>query len=154
LPVGRCRLHWPGGRGANWPLTGAQTYPKWPGMNIELDRSRPVPLARQIEEQIERLIQERLLGPGVKLPATRELAGQLGVNRATVALAYEELVAAGLVRAHVGQGTFVTGRSEGPAPPIRGAAAIDWSGLFSRNAQIIGADEERRRGAGVPATLE
>ena len=89
-------------------------------MNIQLDRSRPVPLARQIEEQIERLIQERLLGPGVKLPATRELAGALGVNRATVALAYEELVAAGLARAHVGQGTFVTrtargsGRGAGP----------------------------------------
>jgi GntR family transcriptional regulator/MocR family aminotransferase len=112
-----------------------------------------VPLARQIEEQIERLIQERLLGPGVKLPATRELASLLGVNRATVALAYEELVAAGLARAHVGQGTFVTGRPEAPAPALR-AAAIDWSGLFSRNAQIIGADEERRRGAGVPATLD
>jgi GntR family transcriptional regulator/MocR family aminotransferase len=124
-------------------------------MNIQLDRSRPVPLARQIEEQIERLIQERLLGPGVKLPATRELADTLGVNRATVALAYEELVAAGLARAHVGQGTFVTGRPEAVvAAPVRSAASIDWSGLFSRNAQIIGADEERRRAAGVPATLE
>jgi GntR family transcriptional regulator/MocR family aminotransferase len=124
-------------------------------MNIQLDRTRAVPLARQIEEQIERLIQERLLGPGVKLPATRELAGALGVNRATVALAYEELVAAGLARAHVGQGTFVTGRPEVPAAaPARVAAGIDWSGLFSRNAQIIGADEDRRRGAGVPATLD
>lgn len=123
-------------------------------MNIQLDRSRAVPLARQIEEQIERLIQERLLGPGVKLPATRELAGALGVNRATVALAYEELVAAGLARAHVGQGTFVTGRSEGDAPPpARPAVSIDWSGLFSRSAQIIGADEERRRGASVPPAL-
>ena len=91
----------------------------------------------------------------MKLPATRELAGALGVNRATVALAYEELVAAGLARAHVGQGTFVTGRPEVAAvAPVRSAAAIDWSGLFSRSAQIIGADEERRRGAGVPATLE
>jgi len=123
-------------------------------MNIQLDRSRPVTLARQIEEQIERLIQERLLAPGVKLPATRELAGALGVNRATVALAYEELVAAGLARAHVGQGTFVTGRPEGAPPtPVRAPASIDWSGLFSRSAQIIGADEERRRGVGVPATL-
>jgi DNA-binding transcriptional MocR family regulator len=124
------------------------------GMNLQLDRSRPVPLARQIEEQIERLIQERLLAPGVKLPATRELAGTLGVNRATVALAYEELVAAGLARAHVGQGTFVTGRPQGPAPTPARAASIDWSGLFSRSAQIIGADEERRRVAGVPPALD
>src|SRR5215510_12120111 len=100
-------------------------------MNIQLDRSRSVPLARQIEEQIERLIQERLLAPGVKLPATRELAEALGVNRATVSLAYEELVAAGLARAHVGQGTFV---SERPAERLasepaaaRRAATIEWS---------------------------
>ena len=63
------------GARANWRLTVEQTWPEWPGMNIQLDRSRPVPLARQIEEHIERLIQERLLAPGVKLPATRELAG-------------------------------------------------------------------------------
>ena len=123
-------------------------------MNIQLDRSRSVPLARQIEEQIERLIQERLLAPGIKLPATRELASSLGVNRATVALAYEELVAAGLARAHVGQGTFVTGRPEGSVSPPGRAASIDWSGLFSRSAQIMGADEERRRDFGVPAALE
>src|SRR5688572_31909459 len=81
------------------------------GMQIPLDRDKPVPLARQIQAHLERLISERLLGPGVKLPATRELAQSLGVNRATVALAYEELVAAGWARAHVGQGTFVAERS-------------------------------------------
>ena len=76
-------------------------------MNIPLERDKPVPLTRQIQAHLERLIADGLLGPGVKLPATRELAHTLGVNRATVALAYEELVASGLARAHVGQGTFV-----------------------------------------------
>ena len=75
-----------------------KTTPKWRGMHIQLDRSKPIPLARQIEAEIERLIQTRLLAPGVKLPATRELAETLGVNRATVSLAYEELVAAGWAR--------------------------------------------------------
>src|ERR671914_376552 len=82
------------------------------GMQIPLDRDKAVPLARQIQAHLERLIAERLLGPGVKLPATRELAHSLGVNRATVALAYEELVAAGWARAHVGQGTFVAERTK------------------------------------------
>ncbi len=80
-------------------------------MRISLDRStdraRRVPLSRQIQLHIERLISQRLLAPGVKLPATRDLARELGVNRTTVALAYDELVAAGWTRAHVGQGTFV-----------------------------------------------
>src|SRR2546421_6311827 len=91
-------------------------------MEIPLDRDKGVPLARQIQTHLERLIAEGLLGPGVKLPATRELAGRLRVNRATVALAYEELIAAGLAHAHVGQGAFVAGGAPapgggGPPPP-------------------------------------
>jgi DNA-binding transcriptional MocR family regulator len=120
-------------------------------VNIPLDRDRPVPLARQIQTHLERLIAEGLLAPGVKLPATRELAQSLRVNRATVALAYEELVAAGLARAHVGQGTFVAG---GPsahpgAAPLR-PAPIDWTSLLSRSARVSAADEERRRALGTP----
>ena len=47
-------------------------------MQIPLDRDKPVPLARQIQAHLERLITARLLAPGVKLPATRELAQSLG----------------------------------------------------------------------------
>jgi GntR family transcriptional regulator/MocR family aminotransferase len=110
-----------------------------------LDRGSPVPLVRQVHRHFERLIQEGRLAPGVKLPATRELARTLGVNRTTVAVAYEELVAGGLARAHVGQGTFVAepdgaapeGRPPG-APGPRPRAPVDWSGLFSRSARIVG----------------
>ena len=56
-------------------------------VNIPLERDKPVPLTRQIQTHLERLIADGLLAPGVKLPATRELAHTLGVNRATVALA-------------------------------------------------------------------
>src|SRR5256712_4592704 len=80
-------------------------------VNIPIDRDNPTALPRQIQAHLERLIHERLLTPGMKLPATRELARQLGVNRGTVSLAYEELVAAGWARAHVGQGTFVAERA-------------------------------------------
>src|SRR2546425_394444 len=124
-------------------------------MRIALDRSKPVPLARQIQAHLERLVREGLLPPGAKLPATRELADELGVNRATVVLAYEELVAAGWARARVGQGTFVaerpTERAEVDAAPRRRLAPIEWSELFSRSAQIIGAEEERRRNRAAPS---
>jgi len=118
-------------------------------MNIPLDRDKPTALPRQIQAHLERLIHERLLTPGMKLPATRELARQLGVNRGTVALAYEELVATGWARAHVGQGTFVAERPASGAAPVgvsvTAPVALDWSGLFSRSAQILGADDERSR---------
>src|SRR3989449_7924250 len=119
------------------------------GVNIPLNRDNPTALPRQIQAHLERLIHERLLTPGMKLPATRELARQLGVNRGTVSLAYEELVAAGWARAHVGQGTFVAERaargSVRAASPAAPPVALNWTGLFSRNAQILGADDERSR---------
>jgi DNA-binding transcriptional MocR family regulator len=114
-------------------------------MQIRLDRSTRVPLARQIRSRLERLIQDGVLGPGVKLPASRELARDLGVNRATVTLAYEELVSEGLARAHVGQGTFVAAlkpNSEVQAPNV--SAGLDWSSLFSKGSQLAAADGRRR----------
>src|SRR5262245_41884106 len=118
-------------------------------MRIPLDRSpdrvRRVPLSRQIQLHFERLISQRLLAPGVKLPATRELARELSVNRTTVAVAYEDLVAGGWARAHVGQGTFVAEQipaaAEAPRPPL---PRFDWTGSLSKSAQVIAADARRR----------
>jgi DNA-binding transcriptional MocR family regulator len=117
-------------------------------MRIPLDRSanRPARLSvsRQIQLHFERLITQGLLAPGVKLPATRELASELGVNRTTVALAYDELVAAGWARAHVGQGTFVADHVPAAEPPRPSAPRFDWSGFLSKSAQVIAADVRRR----------
>jgi GntR family transcriptional regulator/MocR family aminotransferase len=127
-------------------------------VQIPVDRTKTVPLARQIQAHMERLVREGLLAPGAKLPATRELARTLGVNRATVVLAYEELVAAGVARSHVGQGTFVAegpiGRAPAPAAPRPTPPALDWSGLFSRGARIIEAEDARRRALMPPADLD
>jgi len=119
-------------------------------MRIPLERGPGqggrLPLARQIQLHLERLIGQGLLGPGVKLPATRELARELRVNRATVAAAYEELVAAGWARAHVGQGTFVAEQvPERVAAPAAPAPRVEWAGLLSKRAQVIGADARRRQ---------
>jgi 2-aminoadipate transaminase len=117
-------------------------------LHVPLDREKPVTLARQIQAHLERLIREGHLGDGVKLPATRELATSLGVNRATVALAYDELVAAGHARAHVGQGTFVVSAATATArlaPEPRVRTPINWTGLLSRSARIVAAEEDRWR---------
>jgi DNA-binding transcriptional MocR family regulator len=47
------------------------------------------------------------LAPGAKLPATRELAEQAGVNPLTAARVYRRLAELGYVTASVGRGTFV-----------------------------------------------
>ncbi len=79
-------------------------------VHIELQRGsngdgRPV--YRQIADHFRSEIAAEVLGSGARLPAIRNLARSLRVNRDTVALAYEELAAEGVVESAVGRGTFV-----------------------------------------------
>jgi 2-aminoadipate transaminase len=82
-------------------------------MIIELNRESHIPLYEQIASQVREMIGRGVLRVGDRLPANRELAGALGVNRSTVTTAYDELTADGLISSHVGRGTFVSAL---PAP--------------------------------------
>ncbi|HET8630868.1 MAG TPA: PLP-dependent aminotransferase family protein [Thermomicrobiales bacterium] len=78
-------------------------------------------------QQLAALLRGRIvagdLRVGARLPAVRALAAELGVGRHTVEAAYSELLAAGLLEARVGQGTFVAAPPPEPAgePPRPGA---------------------------------
>ncbi|HEX5067415.1 MAG TPA: PLP-dependent aminotransferase family protein [Myxococcota bacterium] len=65
------------------------------------------PVYRQIADQIQGEIEAARLEAGARLPTIRELARTLGVNRDTVAQAYDALAEAGLLESTVGRGTFV-----------------------------------------------
>src|SRR5258708_23971732 len=91
------------------------------------------PFYRQLYLQVRDLIESGRVARGARLPATRELAGQLGLNRTTVSAAYELLESEGLITGHVGRGSFVAGLPEAsnglrwreilePAAPISPAA--------------------------------
>ncbi len=84
-------------------------------MKLTIDRSSPVPMYRQIVEQIRLLIIEGELEKGSVLPSERKLAELLDINRSTVLSAYQELKAEGLVRSIVGKGTVVLGSDEAAA---------------------------------------
>ncbi len=75
---------------------------------FDLDPGSSVPLYRQLFLQIKGMIESGKLQKNERLPPTRELAGLLGLNRATVAAAYQLLEAEGLIHGHVGRGTFVS----------------------------------------------
>jgi 2-aminoadipate transaminase len=92
---------------------------------MELDPRSDVPLYRQIYEHVRDLVRSGKLARGEKIPATREMAGLLGLNRATVAAAYELLEAERLITSHVGRGSFVTGGA------AQAAAGPDWRGLMT-----------------------
>ena len=91
----------------------------------KLDPASDEPLYRQLAGQIAGQIRGGQLGRGDRLPATRELAGLLGLNRTTVSAAYEILESEGLISGQVGRGSFV---SAGPEP----ASGVDWNQLLER----------------------
>jgi len=62
-------------------------------MRIPLDRDSPLPLYQQIQQFLREQIQSGALLPETRLPASRDLAESLGVNRLTVTNAYAELQA-------------------------------------------------------------
>ena len=72
-----------------------------------IDEASAEPAYQQIARQIRRAIESGDRAPGERLPAIRALAGEIGVHRDTVALAYESLGEEGFVEARVGAGTFV-----------------------------------------------
>lgn len=76
-------------------------------MQIRIDRDNDKPLFLQIVEEVERLVTQGHIPDGHRMPPTRELARQLGVNRNTVVAAYHELDERGRTTAHTGRGTFV-----------------------------------------------
>jgi GntR family transcriptional regulator len=79
-------------------------------MIIEVDTSSPIPPYEQIRAQVATMISSGVLGPGDRLPPVRDLAADLGLAVNTVARAYRELEAAGLVEGRVRRGTTVAGQ--------------------------------------------
>lgn len=74
---------------------------------LEIDPRSAEPLGEQIRRGLRRAIAEGELRPGDPLPPVRQLAGDLGINLNTVARAYRDLEAEGLVRTMRGRGTVV-----------------------------------------------
>ena len=103
---------------------------------LQLQPESHIPLYIQLRDQLRALVDVGDLRPGDRIPASRELALQLGVHRTTVANAYAELESEGLIQGHVGRGTFI--RSAGqpqkvtpPPPALGGNGGVRWESLFA-----------------------
>jgi GntR family transcriptional regulator len=76
-----------------------------------LNPNSSVPIYRQIQEQVRRLVASGQLAPGTPLPSVREVALQYAVNAKTVSRAYFTLEAEGLLDRNRGQAmTIAAGR--------------------------------------------
>lgn len=110
---------------------------------FRVDPKDAVPIWRQIELGVRRLVASGALREGSTLPSVRDLAQELGVNPMTVAKAYQRLADAGIVDSRRGEGTFVMAR---PASRGRGERSRELRGEADRlagAAAMAGASEEQ-----------
>ena len=86
-------------------------------MLLKLDFDSEIPIYQQIRNQIVVGIASGQLSPGERLPATRVLAEDLGVNTMTVSKAYQQLRQEGYVTTDRRSGVMVRQREAG-APTV------------------------------------
>lgn len=98
-----------------------------------IDPKRDVPIYMQIIQALIRDIERGRLTSGTYLPSSRELAHILGVNRKTVVLAYEDLIAQGWLDSAGTRGTMVSSslpeqvnKRQGEAEATMSNAPIDY----------------------------
>ena len=90
-------------------------------MIIAIDLASPLPPYAQIRQAVMTAVADGDLQPGDRLPPIRQLAGDLGVAPNTVARAYKELEADGVVGSSGRRGTSVLP----PPPPDPASDAAD-----------------------------
>lgn len=83
---------------------------------IPLDRSAAEPLSVQVADALRTAATTRVLRVGDRLPPSRTLAQRLGVSRAVIAAAYDQLHAEGWLTGRRGSGTYLS-TAPATAPP-------------------------------------
>ncbi len=106
-----------------------------PGLFVELDPARDLPLFRQLYGGIRDAVLSGRLPAGARLPPSRGLAAELGVSRNTVTLAYDQLVAEGYLRGRPRSGMQVAAT----LPPRAGPNPVRSAEKRAREAPRISA---------------
>ncbi|OQP61281.1 hypothetical protein A3860_06105 [Niastella vici] len=75
---------------------------------IQWQKECDTPVYLQIANSVIHEMRKGRVGPGIKLPGTRQMAELLEVHRKTIVRAYEELDAQGWIEMHPSKGTFTS----------------------------------------------
>lgn len=119
-------------------------------MILEVDTGSPVPPYEQIRAQLAELIGSGTLAADTRLPTIRQLAGDLGLAPGTVARAYRELEAAGLVISRVRHGTTVAPADRPTAAQTRDRLA-EAARVYAGVARALGLGREQAIAAATAA---
>src|SRR5262244_1987433 len=117
-----------------------------PAVQLRISSQDGVPIYLQIVNQVKFLVASGRLEPGAELPPIRALAEQLLINPNTVAKAYKELEAAGVVVKRGTAGTYVSDAGS----PLPRAERLR---ILSERADALLA-EARQLGVGIKELLD
>jgi GntR family transcriptional regulator len=109
---------------------------------FRIDTSDAVPIWKQIEDEVRRLVGAGSLPPDAAVPSVRDLARELQVNPNTVAKAYQRLNDSGILAVRRGEGTFVAHELPSMAKADRQKKLRDAAARYASSAVAVGADED------------
>lgn len=146
-PVASCSPRRPatsrtdGSGDASGPSWGCRQRPSAVGAVLTVDPQAAEPPFEQIRRQVIERVRSGELPSGTRLPTVRRLAGDLGVAPNTVARAYRELEASGIVRSRGRGGTSIATTAETVAE-----AGLDAARQYAATVRRLGipADEAVR----------
>src|SRR5437660_8810773 len=98
---------------------------------LKLSRQAGESLYDQLVDALETAIEQGDIAPEARLPSERELAGILKLSRTTTTNAYRELESRGVLRRHVGRGTFVCATREPDEVPFAWRGKVSAAALRS-----------------------
>lgn len=108
-------------------------------MIVRVEPESPVPPYEQIRSQIETMVVSEVLAVGARLPTIRQLSRDLALASGTVARAYRELEAEGLIVTRGRHGSFVADARQGKSEQSNNALR-DAAHAFAVRAHQLGAD--------------
>jgi DNA-binding transcriptional regulator YhcF (GntR family) len=110
-------------------------------MRIEVDSTSKTPLFEQVRAGILDQVRSGELIAETKIPTVRGLAEELGIAPHTVAKAYKELEAQGVIEARGRLGTFIASGGD-PTEDSAARAAV----AYVRELRALGLSDERIKG--------
>jgi GntR family transcriptional regulator len=110
---------------------------------LAIDFAAAVPIWKQIEDGLRRLVASGSLATGGAVPSVRELARELRINPATVSKAYQRLTDDGVLEVRRGEGTFVAQRTPGQLDAERRELLAGQARRFAEAARETGASRRQ-----------
>lgn len=105
--------------------------------HVELSAESTAPPYEQLRAAVIEQVRTGSLPAGTKIPTVRALAADLGIAPNTVARAYRELEADGILETRGRQGSFIASSGD-PTRDIAARAAVDYVATTRR----LGLDDE------------